>query len=57
MSENDSREDDDYIITNPKEWNLKFIDQKKWCATGPDGGYTHSWGCNKCEFYDTYIDK
>jgi len=57
MSSDDSRDDEDYIIENPKQWNLKFIDRRKWCATGPDGGYEHSWGCSKCNFYDTYNDK
>ena len=59
MSSDNSNDgsDEEYIIENPKESNLKFIDRKKWCATGPNGGYCNAWECRKCGILEEYTDK
>lgn len=34
-----------------------FLDCSKWCATGPDGGMDHCWGCSNCDFDKSFTDK
>ena len=41
----------------PTKWKMYFIDVSIWRATGPDGGFCHSWICEKCGRQGKYTDK
>ena len=36
---------------------MRYIDDKIWHITGPDGGFCHVWKCDSCGTEGTYTDK
>lgn len=40
----------------PEEWNILFLDRKKWYFTGSDGSRHSVMGCKSCKYELTFYD-